>query len=234
MTALSLADVAAQWIEDVRNRPLVATCSACGAGLTEAPASGVCGSCQDDARQLRYERRLAVVATRESIPARYRWAQFDSPELARRVQDATAIARLKAEAQSFERVTLHGPAGIGKTVLSACLLDARAREGAHGYFLDGFTLAHARSRARLGGEAPEVESALTARVCVIDDLGSEPNVGSSAVSEVIHKRHAANLATVITTWMTPAEVKARYGDGIARRCFEGALVVGLTPRRGAK
>lgn len=120
-------------------------------------------------------------------------------------------------------LVLEGPSGSGKTSLACALL--RAWEARYprrrAVFVPAWKLGVARAQHGLGhGEAPEVEVAFTAGLCVIDDLGSERNTAMNAVPDVIFARALEGRPTWVTTWMTPEAVTQRYGDGIARRLFE--------------
>ena len=82
------------------------------------------------------------------------------------------------------------------------------------------------ARARSEDSSPELLArALRADLLVLDDLGSERNVPSNPVPDVIFERHADDRATWVTTWMTPEKLTERYGDGIARRVFERAVII---------
>lgn len=161
-----------------------------------------------------------------TIPAWFRWATLDAPELRRRVARPQAIAEAEA-ALGAHGLLIAGPAGSGKTSLACALLrawDARNRYR-HGMFTTAWSLAAARSHHALGaGEAPEVHRATSADLLVLDDLGSERDTVSSAVPDVIFARAQAGLPIWVTTWMTPEAIAQRYGDGIARRLYEAELV----------
>ena len=116
----------------------------------------------------------------------------------------------------------------GKTSLACALL--RAWEARYprrrAVLVPAWKLGVARAQHGVGqGEAPEVEHAFTAGLCVIDDLGSERNTAMNAVPDVIFARALEGRPTWVTTWMTPEAVTQRYGDGIARRLFEAGRAV---------
>jgi DNA replication protein DnaC len=164
-----------------------------------------------------------------TIPPAFRWATFDAPELGQRVQRERAIAEGRAAIASGS-LLLRGPSGSGKTSLACALL--RAWDGAHprrlGVFMPAWKLGVSRAQYGLGqGEAPEVERAMTTRLLLLDDLGSERNIATNAVPDVIFARAMAGLPTWVTTWMTAAEVAQRYGDGIARRLHEAGQVTAI-------
>jgi hypothetical protein len=162
-----------------------------------------------------------------TIPPAFRWAALDVGELRRRVRRERAIAEGRAALASGGSLLVVGPSGSGKTSLVCALL--RAWDAAHprrlGVFMPAWKLGIARAHHGLGqGEAPDVERAMTTRLLVVDDLGSDRNIATNAVSDVIFARALAGLPTWVTTWMTAAEVAQRYGDGIARRLYEAGHV----------
>jgi hypothetical protein len=162
-----------------------------------------------------------------TIPRSFRWATLGAPELRRRVAREGAIAEAQA-ALGAPGLVLEGPSGSGKTSLACALL--RGWEARHprrrAVFVPAWKLGVARAQHGLGqGEAPEVEQAFTAGLCVIDDLGSERHTAMNAVPDVIYARALEGRVTWVTTWMTPEAVTQRYGDGIARRLFEAGRAV---------
>ena len=163
-----------------------------------------------------------------SIPPSFRWATLDAPELRQRVARERAIAEAEAALSSANGLLLFGPSGSGKTSLACALLQGWGASNGHrrGVFVPAFRLGVARAQHGLGqGEAPLVERAMTTRLLVLDNLGSEGTSHANAVPEVIHERALAGLPTWVTTWMTPKAVAERYGDGIARRLYEAGRVV---------
>lgn len=201
---------------------------------------------KDDTKLLR-ARQLA------SIPPIFRDLTLDGPELASRVvsKQAIAQARMAVDAslgvpgyQGANRVVIVGPAGAGKTSLAAAMLRSRTERllptDRGGFFVTALRLAMARAGWGLGdGEPPEVWRALHTPILVLDELGAEANIATSAVSEVIHERHANNLPTWVTTGQCEPDggsmkfdaphvaswMSKRYGDGISRRLLEGATVI---------
>jgi DNA replication protein DnaC len=173
------------------------------------------------------ERRQLVLATRAGLPRMFQWASFDAPELAARVKDPAALAKARAlPLSSGMRAVFQGrAAGIGKTSLACALLLALVGAiGKAGDYVTSFDLAKARAVHGLGSEPFDVERALRSPALVLDELGSEASTPHSAVVEIIQARHAAQRPTIITTPFDEVAIATKYGDGIARRVFEGAAI----------
>jgi len=100
--------------------------------------------------------------------------------------------------------------------------------GRRGVYIPAWRLGTARIQHPAGhGEAEIVELAMTSRVALIDDLGSEAQTATSAVADVIYERHDEDLTTWITTGLSYEDLGARYGAGFLRRIVDGAACVTL-------
>lgn len=207
--------------------PTWQTCS-CGALSSRVP----CWDCSGRAKRASAESALRAAAL-ESIPRRHRWARVGAPgfDLGGRVQgDPKALV---ARILGAERVCFAGGSGRGKTTLACACLRERLDGG---LFVSAISLGLARAQARLGDGEPElVERALAAPLLLLDDVGQEPKVATSAVKDVIFARFDADLPTWITTGLVSAELVALYGDGFLRRVADdGALVIDLGGRKRAQ
>lgn len=203
----------------IGNLRATVACEQCGEQRTPEQ----CDHCDRLARaRANAEARLLA-----AVPRKYHWASFDAAELSMRVKDSNAIAKAKGLLEA-PMVTLTGNAGAGKTVLATCMLRWRMaeRRSRHPAFAFAADIATARQQAKLGeGEAAAVANALEADALVLDDLGQEADtLWSKALVEVIHHRHANELTTYVTTGLDPKAVASRYGDGCARRLFEGGYL----------
>lgn len=178
-----------------------------------------CPTCRGRADESEREqaRKIKIAPALASIPNAWRWATFDHPDFPRRVK-LGPIDGFPARG-----ATLHGPAGAGKTSYACALLrrylDAPGPIGDRG----DARFASARSLPTMD---PTVRAALlVAPLIVLDDIGAEADMPSTRamVSDLIAERHAWERPMLITTWLAPEAINARYGDGIARRLFERAL-----------
>lgn len=159
------------------------------------------------------------------VPSQFRWASFDAPDLVDRIPRREAIQEAR-EACTKRRVVLVGPAGHGKTSLAAAMFRHRASRGERNAWAAAWRLGVVRMQYDLGkGEPPMVKKALAAPILVIDDVGIEKNTPTNALPDILFERHQEGMATWLTTAMTRKQTADRYGDGIARRVFEGARVI---------
>lgn len=197
---------------------------------------------EDRAREIR--RTL-----KREIPAHFAWARWNAPELRDRVQLATANfdevkRKLDARAARADRVVIIGGAGNGKTSLAVAYLAGRIERGsAQPRFVAARNLLTARAYPGANGIEPQsipwTSLAIAANPLVLDDLGAEltgaPAGGGLAaqrievVCRVLADRHDLDLGHVITTAHEREKIADWYGDGVARRVFEGALVIRCKP-----
>jgi DNA replication protein DnaC len=209
----------------------------CPCGKPSVPGRE-CAECH----QLRDRRRDVAQKLSESLPEEHRSSRFDALELATKwvkpcpgQSAGQPIALAKASA-SHPRVVLTGASGTGKTTLAVCMARRWAYEWASSpayeagqapLFASCVALASSRMRTS-GREAPLVLAAIAAPLLVLDDLGnpkSEPP--SSPIVDVIWERVEKRRPTWITTWLSPDDCTARYGDGVTRRVFERARIIRL-------
>ena len=184
------------------------------------------------------------------VPRRYDWARLaaDAP-LTSSPAFRAAWVRLVAFARARKdpgALVFVGAAGAGKTSLATAVLrevterpsDAR-RLYRIARWMPARVLDSCRQQHGLGeGEAKEIRDAIAADVLLLDDLGA---YARGAVEAVVCGRHDESKTTWITTGLLgpavvdgkPQSAAARaasemariYGDGVARRLFEGATVI---------
>jgi DNA replication protein DnaC len=207
---------------------------ACGTMSTIAP-------CWECAKASEVQHVEAQADADRGIPARFRWARLDSPDLEARVHVAERRGRIPTAQQAAAAmlshpgpaVTLVGPAGSGKTSLAVAAMRGVPRA----LYVAAASLERARIEHRAGdGESPLVARAMRAPLLVIDDVGQDKPSSVSALEAVILARHDAELRTWVTTGLggsvatVQAALDARYNAGVARRLCESgtALVIGFT------
>jgi DNA replication protein DnaC len=214
-----------------RERFAPTPCNGCAATDTfdVQHSDGYCPPCRvifDAAEQVR-----RTVKQFDHWGAMYRESAAD-PEGAiadGRVKMPGLIALAKQHCETDKAVFI-GAAGRGKSTLAAIMtryrVDAR-RLYQPPMFIRARSLGGAGMHKRDEGIA---EVAMDAWFAVIDDVGVEANVPSSALADVIDSRHERKLPTWFTTGMSAEEIAARYGAGIARRMFENAIIFDLGGR----
>jgi len=185
-----------------------------------------CAPTQSEASEAKLERVRNMEA---SIPAEWRWATLEAPDLPGRVQPPSAVEAAR-RAVAAPRIAILGPSGAGKTSLAVALLRARSsRQSGAAKFFHAFELGLARSRHRLGdGEAALVEDAMTIPIALLDSVGQDDSPrGIEAVRDVVLKRFADSKATIVTIDLSMDQVTSKFGDGFARRVLERATVIRL-------
>jgi len=210
-----------------RIRPAFRPCSRCSEPTSGGGEPLVCWDCREREERAARARELLEGV----VPPEFAWASFGSPLLAQRCRFDQGVIGRAREAVGSRRVVLVGESGVGKTSLAVAMLRAWVeKRGAPAHFALATDLASARARAPFGRESTEVSDAIFAPLLVLDDLGNDQDVPRSAVTEVIFKRHAEQRPIWVTTWMGPERMAERYGDGVARRMYEGARVLECKPR----
>lgn len=153
------------------------------------------------------------------------------------IRAAFSEAETKAARARLGHVVIVGPAGAGKTAVASAWLGDRIREGAmRAWFVPTVEIDEMRvsSAAKL---TPWSEYAERADRLVLDDMGAElagaPAAGGIAAQRiettglVLARRHRAGLSHVVTTPHDRDALGRIYGDGIARRVYQGAAVIQL-------
>lgn len=127
---------------------------------------------------------------------------------------------------------LCGKCGNGKSTLVKAfqnLLNLLGLRDEYGNTI-GFSIVDAREIAWMCRDRHQEWRALSRRnMLAIDDLGTEPveiqDYGNhlNPVIDLLYKRYDEQLFTIITTNLTPKEIRERYGERIADRLNEMAF-----------
>ena len=163
---------------------------------------------------------------RAGVPAKDAGAIYDDT-----LRATTAFDAAREWAQSdLWLLALAGPAGTGKTTAAGWLVHQAG----------GGRMLRAQALARISVYDDEAMQRLeSCSLLVIDDLGAEFVDGKgmllALLDHVVDSRYANRLRSTITTNLSPADFKSRYGERIADRFREAGQFVwcaGPSIRRG--
>lgn len=207
----------------------------CGTVL-RAPGVVWCKAClaREESASARRVESIQLRPALESIPVSWRWARLDSDLLRDRVRGGERVIRHATRGRPWPRgATIVGAGGAGKTSLACAMfcewshcvtlaLDDRVA----GRFVSARMVPQTRDRF-----AEDYFRFMRAPMLVLDDVGAEGDTPTAraAVADLISERHSWDRPTIVTTWHNAASITSRYGDGIARRMFELALVIDFNP-----
>lgn len=158
-----------------------------------------------------------------------------------------AAADYLENADSYMRaglgLCLWGPRGNGKT-MAAMLLAKQLVVDGHSVFAQNFAALLDSFADGWKDKADRVwfnERVRNASFLVVDDIGRERNkgpeaLGTNALEEVLRHRVNRNLPTIVTTNLTPDELRAGYGGHTASLMTEKVIMVETSghDRRGDK
>jgi DNA replication protein DnaC len=172
---------------------------------------------------------------------RLSWSDFFALSVELQEVAADYVANLGAFLSAGMGLILHGPdRGTGKTLFSLLLAKQIVAAG-HGLYattfgalLDSYTgtWRDTEARAWFGSHTRNVA------VLVVDDLGREyggmHNVGESALEDVLRHRVQHGLTTILTTNLTPQEIRSGYGGHTMSVLDERSVLVAFAgeDRRG--
>lgn len=123
-------------------------------------------------------------------------------------------------AETRSAMLISGGSGLGKTYLMRCMSRRMIDRGLRVTFLSAFRFVEIARKCHMAAEMEEMEELIRADVVMIDDIGSEPmmnNITIPYLYNLINERQTAGRATVISTNLSPADLKANYSERIASR-----------------
>lgn len=159
---------------------------------------------------------------------------------------SNAMKRYVWNFKEFKRegkgLLMYGPVGTGKTYYAACIANELLEEGYRAYMTNFAQLTN-KLQGMYDGKQEFIDNLNEYDLLIIDDLGIERRSGSGYVQEivfnVVDSRYRAGLPMIITTNLTPNEIKStsdvvyqRIYDRIIERCFP-LEVKGASRRREA-
>lgn len=127
------------------------------------------------------------------------------------------------KSQTKHIVTIAGPAGVGKTFLTECIVERAIEKGHYTIYSTSnglncmFVEYHT---AKIGDKSSIIEPYLTCDLLIIDDLGTEPiynNVTIEYLYLIISERLKNGLFTIINTNLSPNQIIDIYGERIFSR-----------------
>ena len=171
-------------------------------------------------------KRVLLCAVKAEVEYRCRRFEMNSHV----EQQAATIAGWLTDGGSAFGLLLCGGCGNGKSTFVKAfqqILNQMQLRDEYGRGYRGIRIMDARGIARMcKGDWREWEHICDLPMLAVDDLGIEPleiqdygNVLSPMV-ELLMRRYDRQLFTMVTTNLTPQEIRAKYGDRIAARLNE--------------
>ena len=121
-------------------------------------------------------------------------------------------------------IYLLGATGTGKTHLLRCMANEFIKQNKIVLLTTAFNLSQLFLKYHTSKEKDEIlDDVLSCEVLFIDDLGTEPffnNITREYTYLVINERRMKNLRTIITSNLTPSELKERYDERIFSRILD--------------
>lgn len=116
-----------------------------------------------------------------------------------------------------------GAAGLGKTYLLNCVGNALLEKGVPVLKVTSYQLTERMRAAVFQHDWEGFSAVLETPVLLLDDLGAEPIINNVTIEQLftlLNERELNGLHTVISTNLTPLELKARYTERIGSRLMD--------------
>lgn len=168
------------------------------------------------------------------IPPHFGAMTFDSYPVTEQTAETVAQIRDWVRAPIAPSLFIFGQYGCGKTGLAVCAMADRVQQtGCDAYFtttpnlLDRIRSTYAKEAK--GDESQVLDALKRATLLVLDDLGAERVTDwvSEKLFTLINHRHDHQLATIITSNLSLAELNDRLDPRIAWRIAEMSAVAEL-------
>lgn len=157
----------------------------------------------------------------------------DGAGISPRKRMESVLGYCKAYADDFSSsspsLLLYGKTGLGKTHLSLAVAGKAVESGYGVIYMTAQNLFNRLEREKFGrgdGENTE-QSILDCDLLIIDDLGSEfsTQLTVSALYNIVNCRGLEEKPTIISTNLTPDELKDTYSDRIASRILSSYTIL---------
>ncbi len=151
-------------------------------------------------------------------------------EVNQREQMKRVYQYCKNYAESFytgsTNLLLYGNTGLGKTHLSLSIAQVAMEKGYSAVYGSAQDLFRQVEKEHFGRDNPEKDTIgglLNCDLLILDDLGAEfeSNYYTSCLYNIINSRYNLKKPTIISTNLTPIQIKQRYPDRIVSRLLAG-------------
>ena len=125
----------------------------------------------------------------------------------------------------MQNMLFFGPTGTGKTFLCSCIAGALMKEGWAVVYMTAVEYFRLLADMAFGRSEQTIEDLMDSTdLLIIDDLGTEieTTANLSLMEETIDRRFRKKQSTVISTNLTPEDIRRRYIERIASRllCYQ--------------
>ncbi len=125
----------------------------------------------------------------------------------------------------MQNMLLFGPTGTGKTFLCSCIAGALMKEGWAVVYMTAVEYFRLMADMAFGRNEQTIEDLMDSTdLLIVDDLGTEieTTANLSLMEETIDRRFRKKQSTIISTNLTPDDIRHRYIERIASRllCYQ--------------